>query len=115
VADCTENDVDGVAGSTLEPEVRIVVRGDSHYGRVEAMEWCEQHGVDYTFGFGGNAVLKAMTQQAADVLCVERAARAAARVSGTLCKEVSVSLPRTGDSHDDQFYDYARTAGSTAC
>jgi Transposase DDE domain group 1 len=44
------------------------------------MEWCEQHGVDYTFGFGGNAVLKAMTQQAADVLCVERAARAAAKL-----------------------------------
>ena len=56
------------------PEVRILVRGDSHYGRVEAMEWCEQHAVDYIFGFGGNAVLKAMTQEAADVLCVERAA-----------------------------------------
>ena len=61
------------------PEVRILVRGDSHYGRVEAMEWCEEHGVDYIFGFSGNAVLKAMTQEAADVLCVERAARAAAR------------------------------------
>src|SRR5665213_2859564 len=62
------------------PEVRILVRGDSHYGRVEAMEWCEEHGVDYIFGFGGNAVLKAMTQEAADVLCVERAARAAAKL-----------------------------------
>ena len=62
------------------PEVRILVRGNSHYGRVEAMEWCEQHGVDYIFGFGGNAVLKAMTQEAADVLCVERAASAAAKL-----------------------------------
>ena len=62
------------------PEVRILVRGDSHYGRVEAMEWCEEHGVDYIFGFGGNAVLKAMTQEAADVLCVERAASAAAKL-----------------------------------
>ena len=55
------------------PKVHILVRGDSHYGRVEAMEWCEQQGVDYIFGFAGNAVLKAMTQAAADALCVERA------------------------------------------
>ena len=39
-------------------KVKILVRGDSHYGRVEAMEWCEEQGVDYIFGFGGNAVLK---------------------------------------------------------
>ena len=44
------------------------------------MEWCEEHGVDYIFGFGGNTVLKAMTQEAADVLCVERAASAAAKL-----------------------------------
>src|SRR5271170_7470778 len=59
------------------PKVHILVRGDSHYGRPEAMEWCEQQGVDYIFGFGGNAVLKAMTQPAADALCVERAANSA--------------------------------------
>ncbi|HEV2279754.1 MAG TPA: IS1380 family transposase [Acidobacteriaceae bacterium] len=62
------------------PKVRILVRGDSHYGRVEAMEWCEEQGVDYIFGFGGNAVLKAMTREAADALCVERAITAAAKL-----------------------------------
>ena len=62
------------------PEVRILVRGDSHYGRAEAMEWCEEQGVDYIFGFGGNAVLKAMTQEAADALCVARATSAAAKL-----------------------------------
>lgn len=62
------------------PAVRILVRGDSHYGRVEAMEWCEQQGVDYIFGYGGNAVLKAMTQADADALCVRRAASAAAKL-----------------------------------
>jgi hypothetical protein len=61
-------------------KVKILVRGDSHYGRVEAMEWCEEQGVDYIFGFGGNAVLKAMTEEAADVLCVERATRSAAKL-----------------------------------
>ena len=58
------------------PKVRILVRGDSHYGRHEAMEWCENHGVDYIFGFGGNAMLAAMVRTAADTLCVERASRA---------------------------------------
>lgn len=62
------------------PQVRILVRGDSHYGRVEAMEWCEQQGVDYIFGFGGNAALKAMTQEAADTLCVRRATGSVAKL-----------------------------------
>src|SRR6202521_2858844 len=55
------------------PKVQILVRGDSHYGRVEAMEWCESEKVDFIFGFGGNNVLKALTQAAADELCVKRA------------------------------------------
>jgi len=29
------------------PNTRIVWRGDSHYGRVEAMEWAENNGADY--------------------------------------------------------------------
>jgi hypothetical protein len=56
------------------PKVHILIRGDSHYGRHEAMEWCETHGIDYIFGFGGgNAVLDAMVRDTADTLCVERA------------------------------------------
>jgi hypothetical protein len=55
------------------PKVAVTVRGDSHYGRQEAMEWCETHGIDYVFGFGGNAVLAAMLREGADALCVERA------------------------------------------
>jgi hypothetical protein len=62
------------------PKVRILVRGDSHYGRIEAMEWCEEQGVDYIFGFGGNAVLNAMTQEAAEALGVERAMSSAAKL-----------------------------------
>jgi len=55
------------------PEVRITVRGDGHYGRPEAMEWCENHGLDYIFGLGGNAVLHAQVRAVADDLCVRRA------------------------------------------
>jgi hypothetical protein len=38
------------------PKARIVWRGDSHYGRVEAMEWAENNGADYIFGLQGNTV-----------------------------------------------------------
>jgi len=62
------------------PKVRILVRGDGHYGRLEAMQWCEQQGVDYVFGFGGNAVLKTLTQLPADALCVRRATSAATKL-----------------------------------
>ena len=39
------------------PAVEIIVRGDSHYGRPEAMTWCERQRVGYIFGLAGNAVL----------------------------------------------------------
>ncbi len=39
------------------PNTRIVWRGDSHYGRVEAMEWAENNGSDHIFGLQGNPVL----------------------------------------------------------
>jgi len=39
------------------PRVEIMVRGDSHYGRPEAMAWCERNRVSYIFGLGGNKVL----------------------------------------------------------
>ena len=39
------------------PAVDIVVRGDSHYARPEAMAWCERQRIGYVFGLAGNAVL----------------------------------------------------------
>ncbi|MGH8518864.1 MAG: IS1380 family transposase, partial [Panacagrimonas sp.] len=47
------------------PKVAILVRGDSHYGRHEAMSWCEGNGVDYMFGLSGNKVLEAMVRPVA--------------------------------------------------
>ncbi len=40
------------------PAVDIVVRGDSHYARPEAMAWCERKRVGYIFGLAGNPVLR---------------------------------------------------------
>ena len=50
------------------PKVRILVRGDSHYARPEAMDWCEVNGVDYVFGLAGNAVLHERVRAVADDL-----------------------------------------------
>jgi hypothetical protein len=48
------------------PKTRITIRGDGHYGREEAMSWCEVNGVDYIFGLGGNVVLDRLVEPAAD-------------------------------------------------
>jgi hypothetical protein len=50
------------------PNTRIVWRGDSHYGRVEAMDWAEDNETDYIFGLAGNAVLDALVAEVADNL-----------------------------------------------
>ena len=47
------------------PKTRIVWRGDSHYGRVEAMEWAENNDADYIFGLAGNAALDALVAEVA--------------------------------------------------
>jgi hypothetical protein len=62
------------------PKVDILVRGDSHYGRDEAMSWCEANGIDYIFGLAGNDVLAAMLRPAADALCVKRAVSGAPKL-----------------------------------
>jgi hypothetical protein len=46
----------------------ITIRGDSHYGRWEAMEWCEQNGVQYVFGLEKNRVLEAHLAAEAEAL-----------------------------------------------
>jgi hypothetical protein len=55
------------------PNTRITMRGDSHYGRREAMEWCEQNGVRYIFGLAANAVLANQVFAKTDEVCVRRA------------------------------------------
>jgi hypothetical protein len=54
------------------PRVDILIRGDSHYGRHEAMSWCEQHRVAYIFGLAGNPVLLANVTALAEDAALER-------------------------------------------
>ena len=46
----------------------IVWRGDSHYGRHEAMDWCDDNGVGYIFGLAGNAALAREVAETSDHL-----------------------------------------------
>jgi hypothetical protein len=55
------------------PHTRITIRGDSHYGRREAMDWCEKNGIDYVFGLPPNAILAAQIFAKTDEVCVRRA------------------------------------------
>lgn len=55
------------------PKTRLIWRGDSHYGRDEAMEWLENNGGDYIFGFPGNSVLDALVAETVDYLRIAHA------------------------------------------
>ena len=50
------------------PKTRLIWRGDSHYGRDEAMTWCEDNGAGYILGLAGNSVLDAMLEETCDHL-----------------------------------------------
>ena len=64
------------------PRTRLTFRGDSHYGRTEAMAWCEDNGVDYIFGLAGNSVLHRLSYEVADDLRGRRAEAGAGRMRG---------------------------------
>jgi hypothetical protein len=52
---------------------RITFRGDGHYARPEAMEWCEANHIDYVFGLPGSKPLSKRIDEAADAVRTERA------------------------------------------
>jgi hypothetical protein len=62
------------------PAVDIVIRGDGHYARPEAMGWLERNRVGYVFGLGGNRVLLDRTADLAEDVAVRRAEEGADKV-----------------------------------
>ena len=62
------------------PRVEILVRGDSHYGRIEAMTWCERNRVGYIFGLAGNKLLLGKVADLAEDVAVRRATGEAEKV-----------------------------------
>lgn len=57
------------------PATHITLRGDSHYGRPEVMQWCDASSVDYLFGLATNATLRADARivNVSDACAVKRA------------------------------------------
>jgi hypothetical protein len=62
------------------PKVEIVIRGDSHYARPEAMAWLERNRVRYVFGLAGNRVLLDRVATLAEDAAVRRAEEDADKV-----------------------------------
>jgi Transposase DDE domain group 1 len=57
----------GAAGREKK-RANIVWRGDSHYSRTEALDWCDDNGVGYVFGLAGNSVLAQEVAELSDHL-----------------------------------------------
>src|ERR1700691_1125886 len=55
------------------PKTRITFRGDGHYARPEAMDWCEANRIDYVFGLPGSKPLSKKIDEAADAARTARA------------------------------------------
>ena len=55
------------------PKTVITIRGDGHYGRREAMEWCEKNAIQYVFGLSKNPALDALVYAKADEVRTRRA------------------------------------------
>jgi hypothetical protein len=64
------------------PATIITIRGDSHYGRKEAMDWCDGNGVKYIFGLGPNKTLAKQIFAELDTVCVRRAVGQLDKVRG---------------------------------
>ena len=61
------------------PAVDILIRGDSHYSRPEALDWLERNRVGYVFGLAGNRVLLGKVRHLAEDAAVSRIDAAAAK------------------------------------
>jgi len=64
------------------PTTIITIRGDGHYGRQEAMDWCDDNGVKYIFGLGPNKTLAKQIFAKLDNVCVRRAVGQLDKVRG---------------------------------
>src|SRR5260370_21185773 len=62
------------------PAVDIVVRGDSHYARPEAMAWCERQRVGHIFALAGNPLLLRQVGRLSPDAAPGRIAREGAKV-----------------------------------
>jgi hypothetical protein len=79
------------------PTTRITLRGDSHYGRPEVMDFREQNDIDFVFGLSGTGTLDRAVEIVADDIRTRRAFAQAPVLRGyaeTMYRAKSWSKPR---------------------
>src|SRR5260370_433680 len=76
------------------PAVDIIVRGDSHYARAQAMAWCERKRIGYIFGLAGNSVLLHRVVDLAEDAAMGRISAEAAEVRGAVRGLAPADRPR---------------------
>src|ERR1019366_6170493 len=88
------------------PTTIITIRGDSHYGRKEPMDWCDDNGVKYIFGLGPNKILAKKVFAKLHDVCVRRrrpTGQSARFHHDTLRREILVpSAPGSGAARGDE-------------
>jgi hypothetical protein len=52
--------------------VKILIRGDSRYGRIEAIQVCDRLRVGYIFGLAGNCVVLRKVDELAEDVAMRR-------------------------------------------
>jgi hypothetical protein len=62
------------------PRVQLLIRGDSHYGRIAAIQVCERLRVGYIFGLGGNRVMLRKVADLAEDVALRRLEAAGEKV-----------------------------------
>jgi len=62
------------------PRIDLLVRGDSHYARAQAMDWLERNRVGYVFGLAGNKLLLGRVAELAEDAAMGRVAGEAVKV-----------------------------------
>jgi hypothetical protein len=71
------------------PAIEIIVRGDSHYARPEAMAWCERQRIGHILGLAGNPVLLRQVSPLAEDAALGRIAGEAEKVRRDLPLRIS--------------------------
>src|SRR4051794_13583202 len=62
------------------PRVDVLVRGDGHYSRPEAIAWCERNRIAYVLGLAGNTALLRRVAGLAEEAALERVEGGAVKV-----------------------------------
>ena len=108
------------------PHTRITIRGDSHYGRPEVMDFCDANTIDFVSGLAGNETLRRLVEPIADDVRVRRAEANAPAIrrytetrygakSWQFARRVAARIEATTQGLDIRYVVTSFTHGSAEC